>query len=139
MLRPQEIPGRGSDAPNHQFWLVGLVGCSNRAETVRYRRSGLTATVAERRSAMASPVSSGSWTLTERSGRTEAAPAAVDPAARAPTVRAARMVVVTRRRRRRGLVGMMLPLVGTGDRPPPTIGHPGNRTHSGRSPWIKRA
>ena len=47
MLRPQEIPGRGSDAPNHQFWLVGLVGCSNRAETVRYCRSRLTATEAD--------------------------------------------------------------------------------------------
>ena len=27
MLRPQTIPGRGSDVPRHQFSVVGLVGC----------------------------------------------------------------------------------------------------------------
>ena len=107
------IPPRGSDDPNHQFWLVGLVGFSNRAVTVSWRRSRLTATEAERRSAIASPVSSGSWTVTARSGRRTPvagdASATVAPAASAPTVKAARTVVVMVRRRRHGLVGMTGP------------------------------
>ena len=113
MLRPQTIPGRGSEVPRHQFSVAGLVGWESRALTVMNWRSWLTATVAERRSARWSPVSIGSWTVTARSGRRTPvagdAPATVAPAARAPAVRAARTVTVTRRRWRRWLVGMCSP------------------------------
>jgi hypothetical protein len=73
------IPPRGIDDPNYQFWLVGW---SKRAVPVRWRRSRLRATEAERRSAIASPVASGSWTVTARGGAADAL---------GPAVRTARM------------------------------------------------